>query len=386
MAWPAQFALPTADAAAGPPGNERAATLQHQHRVGLIAWWLNSPLIALLAAMEADGLFYLLADQRQAALFAREARKAAAAQAPTQADAGSAEQHPDEGGAPAAAAADGAAAASPSGPAAMTLAHQLVALSHHCAATSVLYALASDAEDTTQYSAAACSEALLTVLLPQPSPADSACSDTATAARTAAAQAATAAHSASQLARRLLELGADPNHAREEDGLSPLLAAVQGGHAEVAGLLLEAGALPDGPPAQPAQPATPAAAAAGGPGAAEAAAAAEPSAVVRPTKRKRQGEGGQQDGGQVAARPMQPTPLVQALAARNAVLVERLLAAGADANLPCSAQSSRDTTVQLTPLIAAVTAGDAALVARLLVAGADLHKKCATANGSDWTR
>ena len=275
-------------------------------------------------------------------------------------------------------------AASPSGPAAMTLAHVLVALSHHCAATSVLYTLASDAEDTAQYSAAACSEALLTVLLPQPSPADSARSDTTTTARTAAAQAATAAHSAAQLARRLLELGADPNHVREEDGLPPLLAAVQGGHAEVAGLLLEAGALPDGPPAQPAQPVTPAAA--GGPGAAEAAAAAGPAAVVRPTKRKRQGEGGQLDGGQAAPQTMRPTPLVQALAARNAVLVEHLLAAGADANLPCSVQSGRGATVQLTPLIAATSAGDAALVARLLAAGPDLHKKCATANGSDWTR
>ncbi|PRW56961.1 ankyrin repeat domain-containing 50-like [Chlorella sorokiniana] len=249
------------------------------------------------------------------------------------------------------------------------------------AATSVLYALASDVEDTAQYSVAACSEALLTVLLPQPSP-GGATPDHAAAARAVAAQAAAAAHSIAQLANRLLELGADPDHVRQEDGLSPLLAAVQGGHADVAALLLEAGALPDGPAAQAAEPGTPAATSVA---ALDTPATAEQAAAGRSAKRKRQGEGVQQNGGQPAARPLQPTPLVQGLAARSAALVERLLAAGADVNLACSVQGSQGSTVQLTPLIAAVSAGDAALVARLLEAGADVHKKCATANGSDWT-
>lgn len=253
------------------------------------------------------------------------------------------------------------------------------------AATSVLYALADDAEDTAQYGAAACSEALLAVLLAQPSLAGAG-GGTAMAARAAAVQAAATAHSTSQLAARLLELGADPNYVQQEDGQSPLLAAVQGGQAEVAAMLLQAGALPDGPAAAAEDPAGATAGAAAAATASAEAAAAEAAAAARPAKRKRQGNGGQQGGMQAAARPLQPTPLVQALAARNAALAECLLAAGADANKPCSVQGSRGTTVQLTPLIAAVNAGDAALVARLLEAGADLHTKCATANGSDWTR
>ncbi len=328
--------------------------------------------------MEDSSLFYLLADQRQATLVARERKQAFAAATAALQDTEGDDQAPDEGETAPSCRRRQAQRTGHAAPAQHPRRKSLCP-----AATSVLYALASDAEDTAQYSAVVCSEALLAVLLPQASTAASGSDCAAAAARTAAVHAATGAHSVMQLAARLLELGADPSHVRQDDGLSPLLAAVRGGHAEVAAVLLEAGALPEGPTSQAAEPATQAAASAG---AAEANTSTEPAAALRSAKRKRQGEGGQQNGGQAAAKPLQPTPLVQALAARNAALVDCLLAAGADANRACSVQSGTGSTVQLTPLIAAVNAGDAALVARLLEAGADLHTKCATANGSDWTR
>lgn len=310
-------------------------------------------------------LFWLLQEQKQAAAAAREARRKAAAQPaplsvtatePSDVDQPPIDAQPEGGGA----------SAPPPPPLACRSdwpTHPAHSQRYHLssAAASLLHALADGAEYTQPFSAAACCEALLAVLLPQSSHG----ADGSTIP--AAVAAATAAHSTAQLTGRLLELGADPNYVRPDDGVSPLLAAVRGGHTEAACMLLEAGAAPDGPAPPPAELA----------GAAD----AGPAAAAPPAKRRRQG------GDPAVASPaLQPTPLVQAAAAGSAALVERLLAAGAQPNLLCSVQGSRGMPVQLTPLIAAVNAGDAALVARLLEAGADVHLKCAIANGADWTR
>jgi hypothetical protein len=192
---------------------------------------------------------------------------------------------------------------------------------------------------------------------------------------------AVAVHGMAAATARLLKLGAQAGHVRASDGATPLVAALLGGHMEAAGQLLDAGAPPD-PPAW----------AAASPGGQGDAAADDESGGSRACKRKRNGAEPDDCGaGSVAAVRGSPTPLVLAAAAASAELVERLLAAGAEAGRGCVvrvAGSGRG--VALTPLIAAVNAGSQPCVARLLAAGADLHHKCAVAPGggasADWTR
>ena len=211
----------------------------------------------------------------------------------------------------------------------------------------------------------------------------------------AAVQEARLAHSVSDLTARLLQLGADPSHARAADGLTPLAAAIAGGHIEEAGLLLDAGADANSASAAAASPPGTATAATATP----AAAAADVLANGSGAKRRRSEAGDQQEQQQQEQQQQQkpgsagptgghPTPLVLAVAAGQAGLVERLLAAGADPNRQCNlALAGAAAPVPLTPLIAAVNAGSEALASRLLAAGADLHAKCfaSPAGGVDWT-
>ena len=196
----------------------------------------------------------------------------------------------------------------------------------------------------------------------------------------AAAGAAAALHGAAGLMRRLLQLGADLSFAGQADGMSPLDAAVLGGREDAICALLEAGMPPDGMPAEVTL----------GGGQAETASTSPKRKrfeVVLPSGGSRQGSA---DPGEAAAGSRaHPTPLVLAVAAANMPVVERLLAAGADANLQCSMRlGAGEAAVALTPLIAAVHSGSPAMVTRLLAAGASVHRKVSATGGgdADWTR
>jgi ankyrin repeat protein len=226
---------------------------------------------------------------------------------------------------------------------------------------------------------AACSEALLAVLATPP------VAEHQDYAAGGALQSATAVHSVTELTERLLELGAAVHHVRQQDGMTPLVAALAAGQLEAAGMLLDAGAHAD-PPAHTTALAI-------------AAAAAGPSAGPVNNKRRRREAataGGSAEvapsiGQQASSVTVQPTPLVLAVAADSAQLVSRLLAAGADVNRQCTMQlagSQVGSQVALTPLIAAVNLGSAPLVHQLLEAGADLHQKCIApgSSGVEFTR
>ena len=174
---------------------------------------------------------------------------------------------------------------------------------------------------------AACSEALLAVLATPP------IAEQQDDAAGGPVQAAMAVHSVAHLTGRLLELGADAKHVRQEDGMTPLLAALAAGQLEAAGALLDAGAQAD-PPAHAAEAAAAAVAVA--------AAAAGPSAGPANNKRRRReaaaatasgsAESARSPNQQASSVAVQPTPLVLAVAVGSAQLVSRLLAAGADVN------------------------------------------------------